>query len=49
VAALEGAGHDPTQARSLLATFEAERAHHERQLALLLDELTARGWAILAP
>jgi hypothetical protein len=49
VAALEGAGRDPTQARTLLATFEAERAHHERQLALLLDELTARGWKILAP
>jgi phage terminase Nu1 subunit (DNA packaging protein) len=49
VAALKGAGHEPTQAERLLATFEAERAHHERQLALLLDELTARGWTTLTP
>jgi DNA-binding FrmR family transcriptional regulator len=47
--ALEGAGHDLTQARRLLATFEAERAHHERQRALLLDELATRGWTIQTP
>jgi hypothetical protein len=49
VSALEGTGHDPTQARKLLAAFEAERAHRESQLAPLLDELTARGWKVVAP
>jgi hypothetical protein len=49
VAKLETAGCDPRLARQLLATFEATRADHERRLAVLLDELTQRGWKCGAP
>ena len=41
---LESAGQDPSQARQLLATFEATQATHERRLAMILNELTQAGW-----
>jgi len=49
VTRLECTGHDPTQARQLLATFEATQANHERRLAMLLDELTRSGWKVAQP
>ena len=49
VARLEAAGHDPSIARQLLASFEATQANHERHLARLVDELTQRGWRLAKP
>ena len=46
VAKLESGGHDPSQARQILATFEALQENHERRLAMLLDELARRGWKL---
>jgi len=49
VTRLESATHDTTHARQLLGMFEAIQANHERRLAMLLDELTQRGWEHVEP
>ena len=46
---LESTGQDPSRARKLLATFEATQANHEQRLAILLNELTQRGWKHVPP
>ena len=46
---LEAAGQDTTQARALLATFEATQANRERGLAMLLHDLAQRGWKLGFP
>jgi hypothetical protein len=49
VSRLEAAEHDASNARQLLASFEAAQANHERRLAMLVDELTRCGWKLSEP
>ena len=46
VAMLESAGQDTAKACELLASFEATEANRERVLAMLLHDLTERGWKL---
>jgi hypothetical protein len=46
VAELEQGGHDTTEARSLLGTFEMARESHRGRVATLLADLADAGWKL---